>query len=103
MLIEQAVALDVILKGKSVADLRDLMHLSPTLAAKTHDLIQRWTANPDQQTPAIDAFQGDIFKGMRAPRFSEDDRTYANQVLRVLSGLYGSSASSTESRPIAWN
>jgi cytoplasmic iron level regulating protein YaaA (DUF328/UPF0246 family) len=89
MLIEQAVALDAILKGKSVADLRDLMHLSPQLAAKTHNLIQRWTADPDRQTPAIDAFQGDIFKGLRAPRFSDDDRTYANQVLRVLSGLYG--------------
>jgi cytoplasmic iron level regulating protein YaaA (DUF328/UPF0246 family) len=89
VLIERAVALDAILQSKSGDELRELMHLSPPLAEKTRALIQRWTADPDKQTPAIDAFQGDIFKGLRATRFSEEDRVYANQVLRVLSGLYG--------------
>jgi cytoplasmic iron level regulating protein YaaA (DUF328/UPF0246 family) len=88
-LIDRAVQIDAILKGMSVDELRELMHLSPPLAEKTRALIQRWTADSDQQTPAIDAFQGDIFKGLRAKRFSEEDRAYANEVLRVLSGLYG--------------
>ena len=69
-LIDRAVKLDALLKEKSVAELRELMHLSQPLAEKTHALIERWTAEPGQQTPAIDAFQGDIFKGLRAKRFS---------------------------------
>jgi cytoplasmic iron level regulating protein YaaA (DUF328/UPF0246 family) len=88
-LTDRAVQIDAILKGMSVDELRELMHLSAPLAEKTRALIQRWTADPGQQTPAIDAFQGDIFKGLRAKRFSAEDRAYANEVLRVLSGLYG--------------
>src|SRR4029079_15388986 len=48
-----------------------------------------WTADSAAQTPAIDAFQGDIFRGLRAHTLSADDRAYANEVLRILSGLYG--------------
>ena len=88
-LIERAARLDRVLKGMSEAELKSLMHLSPKLAASTHALIERWTADPDAQTPAIDAFQGDIFRGLRANTLSTDDRVYANEVLRILSGLYG--------------
>ena len=88
-LLAQAKRLDAVLKSKSVAELKSLMHLSAKLAESTHALIQRWTADPQAQTPAIDAFQGDIFRGLRAKSLSDDDREYANEVLRVLSGLYG--------------
>ena len=88
-LLERAERLDGLLKGKSEAELKSLMHLSPKLAASTHALIERWTADAAQQTPAIDAFQGDIFRGLRANTLSADDRSYANDMLRVLSGLYG--------------
>ena len=88
-LLEQAIALDRTLKAKSVAELKSLMHLSAKLAASTHDLIGGWNADPEQQIPAIDAFQGDIFRGLRAASMSEDDRVYANDVLRILSGQYG--------------
>jgi len=88
-LIERAERLDRVLKGMSAAELKSLMHLSPKLAESTHALIDRWTVDPDAQTPAIDAFQGDIFRGLRAHTLSADDRTYANDVLRILSGLYG--------------
>jgi cytoplasmic iron level regulating protein YaaA (DUF328/UPF0246 family) len=88
-LLERAKQLDSLLKAKSEAELKSLMHLSPKLAASTHALIERWTADPAQQTPAIDAFQGDIFRGLRASTLTTDDRAYANDVLRILSGLYG--------------
>jgi uncharacterized protein len=88
-LLGQAKRLDAVLKSKSVAELKSMMHLSAKLAESTHALIQRWTADPHAQTPAIDAFQGDIFRGLRAKSLSNDDREYANEVLRVLSGLYG--------------
>jgi cytoplasmic iron level regulating protein YaaA (DUF328/UPF0246 family) len=88
-LLERAKQLDAILKSKSVVELKSLMHLSAKLAASTHDLIQRWTATPEEQTLAIDAFRGDIYRGLKAQSLTENQRTYANEVLRVLSGLYG--------------
>jgi cytoplasmic iron level regulating protein YaaA (DUF328/UPF0246 family) len=88
-LIGRAERLDRALKGMSAAELKSLMHLSPKLAESTHALIDRWTADSAAQTPAIDAFQGDIFRGLRASTLSADDREYANEVLRILSGLYG--------------
>jgi cytoplasmic iron level regulating protein YaaA (DUF328/UPF0246 family) len=88
-LIDKAVELDRVLKGKSVAELKSLMHLSAKLAESTHALIAGWNADPERQTQAIDAFRGDIFRGLNADKLSADDRTYANDVLRVLSGLYG--------------
>jgi cytoplasmic iron level regulating protein YaaA (DUF328/UPF0246 family) len=88
-LLECAQRLDMLLKAKSEAELKSLMHLSPKLAASTHALIERWSADPGQQTPAIDAFQGDIFRGLRANTLTADDRAYANDVLRIMSGLYG--------------
>ena len=88
-LLDRAVELDRALKVKSVAELKSLMHLSAKLAESTHELIGRWNADPAAQTKAIDAFQGDIFRGLKADSLTEDEREYANEVLRVLSGLYG--------------
>jgi cytoplasmic iron level regulating protein YaaA (DUF328/UPF0246 family) len=88
-LLDRAVELDHLLKTKSVAELKSLMHLSAKLAESTHALIAGWTTDPERQTQAIDAFRGDIFRGLNADKLSADDRIYANDVLRVLSGLYG--------------
>ena len=86
---KQAKELDALLKGYSVAELAKLMHLSPALAGETHALIKRWNTRPLKQTAAIDAFRGDIYRGLIAQTLSDDDRCYARDVLRILSGLYG--------------
>jgi cytoplasmic iron level regulating protein YaaA (DUF328/UPF0246 family) len=65
------------------------MSLSAPLAKKTQALIADWNAAPGGQTPAIDAFIGDIYSGMQAPSFSAADRTHADKTLHILSGLYG--------------
>ena len=66
-----------------------MMHLSPKLAVETEALIRRWTSAPKSQTLAIDAFQGDIYRGLRAQSLTEADRDWADEHLRILSGLYG--------------
>lgn len=38
---------------------------------------------------AILAFKGDVYTGLQAETFSEDDFDFAQQHLRMLSGLYG--------------
>src|SRR6478609_4328692 len=88
-LLKQAKDLDAILKAYSVAELAKLMHLSPALAEETHALIKRWNTRPLRQSAAIDAFRGDIYRGLVAQTLSDDDRCYSRDVLRILSGLYG--------------
>ena len=39
--------------------------------------------------PAVLAFKGDVYTGLQAALFSDDDLAYAQDHLRILSGLYG--------------
>jgi len=64
------------------------MNISDDMAIKTLELVQKWdTSNPT--LPALDIFLGDIYSGLQAQTFSEQDRQYANKHLFILSGLYG--------------
>jgi len=86
---EQAKQLMARLGELDQRELRALMKFSPKLAASTEALIDAWNTRPARQTLAIDAFQGDIYRGLDASTLSGGDRDYANDVLRILSGLYG--------------
>lgn len=88
-LIHQAEQLGAYLKTLSPAQLAKVMHISSTLADKTHSLIKSWTSDPSLQTLAIDSFVGDIYSGLQASELSAADRDYADKTLRILSGLYG--------------
>lgn len=88
-LLRQARELQATLQTFSVADLRAKMHLSEELATATAGLIKRWNTRPKQQTAALDAFRGDIYKGLVAETLTLEQRAYANDTLRILSGLYG--------------
>ncbi len=44
---------------------------------------------PDNARQALFAFNGDVYTGLDAQSLSEDDIAYAQQHLRILSGLYG--------------
>jgi len=65
------------------------MHISKALSEKTYNLWQAWLDKEAPHGVALDTFVGDIYKGLRAPDFTVDDRHYADQVLFILSGLYG--------------
>lgn len=88
-LLAQAKELDAHLKTLTAPQLAAMMKLSAPLAEKTQALIADWHSDPAAQTPAIDAFIGDIYSGMQAPALSAAERSYADQHLRILSGLYG--------------
>jgi cytoplasmic iron level regulating protein YaaA (DUF328/UPF0246 family) len=59
------------------------------MAAKTKNLIDDWNSQSTDQLPAIDAFLGDIYSGFQTHTLNAADRTYANDHLFILSGLYG--------------
>ena len=89
VLLRRTRELSTYLKTLSVADIKAIMHVSPKLAQTTHDLLQGWTDESSSQRAAIDSFLGDIYSGMQVGAWSQADRLYAQDHLRILSGLYG--------------
>lgn len=88
-LLGEATELDRQLKLLTSTELAAMMGISSTLAGKTHALMQNWTTSSDCQRPAVDSFLGDIFSGLQVADWSRADHLYANEHLRILSGLYG--------------
>ena len=79
------------LRDFSPAQIAKLMHLSDKLAGLNAARFGSWT--PDFTTKnakqALLAFKGDVYTGLDAESFSEADFDFAQQHLRMLSGLYG--------------
>src|SRR6266540_3160995 len=89
VLIAKTRQLAAYLKTLNESELVKHMHVSPALAAKTHQLLSGWTDQSTKQSLALDCFIGDIYSGLRAQELSAADRDYADTTLRILSGLYG--------------
>jgi cytoplasmic iron level regulating protein YaaA (DUF328/UPF0246 family) len=89
LLLNKAMTLATYLQTLTTSQLQAAMHISGSLSHKVHDTLAAWNAEPDQQSLAIDSFVGDIYSGLRASLLPKDDRDYAQQTLRILSGLYG--------------
>ncbi len=79
------------LKELSQADVATLMKLSDKLAALNVARFGSWETpfTPDNAKQAVLAFKGDVYTGLDAESFSEDDFNFAQDHLRILSGLYG--------------
>ena len=75
------------LKTLTPVQIERTMHISGKLARETYQRLQTWTDLP--QHTAIDSFVGDIYSGLQAKDLTADDRTWANDRLFILSGLYG--------------
>ncbi|QLF91993.1 peroxide stress protein YaaA [Pseudomonas sp. ABC1] len=79
------------LRELSPQDISELMHLSDKLAALNVARYGSWTPEftPQNAKQALLAFKGDVYTGLQAETFSEDDFDFAQRHLRMLSGLYG--------------
>ncbi len=79
------------LRTFSPDDISQLMSLSPKLAALNAKRYLNWHQpfTPDNARPAIYAFKGDVYEGFDVKSHSVDDINWAQQHLRILSGLYG--------------
>ncbi len=65
----------------------ELMHISPALAELNVDRFRGFEAQPER--PAIYAFAGDVYAGFEVHSLDEDAVLFAQDHLRMLSGLYG--------------
>jgi cytoplasmic iron level regulating protein YaaA (DUF328/UPF0246 family) len=79
------------LRGLSKKKFAGLMNLSNDLAIMNMERHQNWQPPfaVDNADPAIFAFTGEVYRGMDATSFTKDDLDYAQEHLRILSGLYG--------------
>jgi cytoplasmic iron level regulating protein YaaA (DUF328/UPF0246 family) len=79
------------LRDFSPAQISQLMHLSDKLAGLNAARFGSWTPEftVENAKQALLAFKGDVYTGLDANSLTEADLTYAQQHLRMLSGLYG--------------
>ena len=89
--LEQSEKLVKQLRQLAPAELASLMQISDKLALENFERYANWHLpfHLKNARQAIFAFKGDVYLGMKAEEFSTADLDYAQQHLRILSGLYG--------------
>ncbi len=87
----QAQALINILQEKDSFEIASLMKLSIKLADLNTQRFQHWHTpfTPNNARQAIFSFAGDVYQSLNADTLSPDDIEFAQNHLRILSGLYG--------------
>jgi len=90
MLAQSEQLIDV-LNTKSPADIEKLMKISPKLAELNVERYHQWSRpfNKSNAKQAVLAFKGDVYTGLEAETFNDAEFAYAQDHLRILSGLYG--------------
>ena len=88
---EDAIRLVKTARNLTLGDLKGLMHLSDDLAKLNRDRFKAFedTPEPDVTRPAALAFAGDTYQGLEAGSLDADELAFAQDHLRILSGLYG--------------
>lgn len=79
------------LRKLSVQDVAALMKLSDKLSSLNVARYESWEEqfSFENAKQAVLAFKGDVYTGLDAETLSEDDLKFAQDHLRILSGLYG--------------
>jgi len=75
----------------SAPQIKKLMGISDKLADLNATRFHDWQPDftPENARQALLAFKGDVYTGLQAETFSDADFDFAQQHLRMLSGLYG--------------
>lgn len=88
--LEEAAKVNNKLKKQSRKKLIELQSISQQLASLNYGRNQEWDLTHEQGTrQAIFSFKGDVYQGLEAEKWSGEEMAFANDHLRVLSGLYG--------------
>jgi len=90
-LLTEATELAAVCKQLTPTDLASLMHISDKLAGLNAARFAQWQPpfTHDNAKAALFMFNGDVYQGLDAASLTVDDLAFAQQHLRILSGLYG--------------
>lgn len=86
--LEKAQYLMLLLKTLSIENIEVLLKVSYAIAKKTKDAIAEWD-NTAHNTAALYLFQGDAFQKLDAASLNENEITFAQEHVIILSALYG--------------
>lgn len=89
--LEKSASLIKVMKNKTPTEIKALMGISENLANLNHSRYLNWNKKNTKKNskPAIYAFMGDVYAGLDAKSLTNQQIRFAQNHLRILSGLYG--------------
>jgi cytoplasmic iron level regulating protein YaaA (DUF328/UPF0246 family) len=89
--LDQSEQLIALLRNYDPKALQNLMAISPDLAALNHERYRSFQRpfTPANAKQAIFAFSGDLYGQIPADHYNREDLEFAQNHMRILSGLYG--------------
>lgn len=89
--LDEANNLMVKLKKLKTKQIAELMELSEKLSLENFIRFQEWSTpfTKENAVPAILLFKGDVYRGLAAHELTENQLYWAQDHVRILSGLYG--------------
>ncbi|MFM2274536.1 MAG: hypothetical protein RL211_408 [Pseudomonadota bacterium] len=98
LFVKQSTQLIKLLRQQSVQDISELMDLSEALSTLNVKRYKAWRPKftADNAKQAVLAFDGDVYGGLDAKTLKTRDLAWAQDHVRILSGLYG------VLRPLDW-
>lgn len=90
-LLQQSEVLVKELQKQSAGDISKLMEVSDKIADLNWERFQQFSTpfSPENAKQALFAFKGDVYTGIDIENYRQEDLVFAQNHLRILSGLYG--------------
>ena len=90
-LLDDAAVLIDVLQEKNAKEIKSLMSISDKLADLNIERYRTFETpfSTDNAKQALLAFKGDVYRDIEVEEYSDEDFVFAQQHLRILSGLYG--------------
>lgn len=91
VLLEKSRILVDTLRQRSISELKALMEVSENIATLNYNRYQDFSVpfEPGNARQALLAFKGDVYTDIAVDSYSQTDFAFAQEHLRILSGLYG--------------
>ena len=89
--LDESLELVAELRKLSIDKISKILKVSPDLAQLNFERYKNWQLpfTPQKSNQAILSFYGDVFKSLKVDDFSSKDFDYAQENLRIISGLFG--------------
>lgn len=88
-LIDETRILSKTTRGLTVSKIKAMMKINDDLARLNRERFQAFDAEQPGEKAAAFAFNGEVYRGLDAVTLSDDDLAWAQDHVRLLSGMYG--------------